>query len=361
MKFLRLIRWINVLLVLLAIGLGLRFDQMRYSSVEVGAEEAMAYPDDPGATDYGGWNDDGLSEYDRSVIEAYQELTRFSDSLERADSVADFMATLPDSVQEMLANIQFQPDTQKIILETDNAGTDWLALLYLFLSAALVLSGANSVNNALDAGRDSPQKTNPAASGDLTPRLALSVGVFLTLAGLLFAMMLGKSFFLFALIVSIALFLYNKWLRDIPFAGNILVALSGGALFIYIGMYFGLYDRFFAAAIFAFLAHLARELVKDAQDVEDDRAAGGKTVAVLYGADKAMEMAQPLLFVLMLGCILAVIQKIFPPFFLLLSGGLVLPFATRAMLLITKRDPKTASTMIKLTMLGGMIAMGLGV
>ena len=292
------------------------------------------------------------------MADAYQELSRFSDSLAASQSGDSSEIAVKDT----LPRIEFQPDTAVIVLDAkDDEPPEWPLLLYLFLSAALVLAGANCVNNGLDSRRDSPQKTNPAANGDLTPRLALSMGVFLNIAGLFLAMLLDRSFFIFALGVSILLFLYNRWLRDIPFVGNLAVALCGGALFVYIGMYFGLSEQFFAAAIFAFLTHLAREIVKDVQDLEDDRTAGGNTIAVKYGSTVALHMAQPLVFVVILGIVLSVVQRVFPPVFLLWGGILAIPPAVMAMFNMERQKPDRASLYLKLTMLGGIVAMFLAV
>ncbi len=368
MRFLRLIRWVNVVLVLCAVVLGWRFREVEraYPDYSMEAVDTLTYydgfSDDPAMLDPESVNpaDTTLSEYDRQVADAYQELSRFSDSLAASQTGDSSNDTFPDesAASDTLPRIEFQPDTAVIILDAEEAEpSEWPLLLYLFLSAALVLAGANSVNNALDSRRDRPQKTNPAASGDLTPRLALSGGVFLNIVGLLLAMMLGRLFFVFALAVSILLFLYNRWLRDIPFAGNLVVALCGGALFVYIGMYFGPSDRFFAGAIFAFLTHFAREMVKDVEDMEDDRAAGGSTVAVKYGSTVALRMAQPLVFVAILGIVLSVIQRVFPPMFLLWGGILALPPAVMAMLNMEWQKPDKASLYLKLTMLGGLVAM----
>ena len=363
MKYLKLVRWINIIIVLIAVLVGLRFYEASKTYPEYELEEpdnSQAYPEYE------------LSEYDKEVMAARYELEEFVDSLEESyaeeqrDSAvaADTnFAQIPDS----LPQINFLPDTLTLILESDGPQKPiWLIALYLFLSASLVLAGANSVNNALDSNRDNPQKTNPAARGDFTRNAAFLIGVSLNVFALGFAIILGWEFFVFAFIVSLILFAYNFYLRDIVFWGNIAVALVSASLFIYIGMGFGLSDMFFlspifSAAIFAFITHFAREIVKDAQDVEDDRKAGGNSIAIKYGVQVALNFAQTLVFSVLILVPLSVLYDVFPMSFLAYSAVFVLPSVILSLYHLRNERPAMASLVLKWLMLGGLVAMAASV
>ena len=108
--------------------------------------------------------------------------------------------------------------------------------------------------------------------------------------------------------------LYSYRLKHVPLTGNIVVSLFC-ALVAMIVLYaewdsflsaaaiehsFGhtVHNLFFSFAVFAFVTTLAREIVKDVEDLEGDKMKGSKTFPSVYGINRAKNVIQFLMIVL---------------------------------------------------------------
>jgi len=93
-----------------------------------------------------------------------------------------------------------------------------------------------------------------------------------------------------ALGMAAMLLLYNRRLKGMPLLGNLAVSLLC-ALAIYFPEFPSLPVFTLPACLFALLATLARELVKDLEDLEGDNAAGLRTFPVVAGISKTRKLA----------------------------------------------------------------------
>lgn len=98
------------------------------------------------------------------------------------------------------------------------------------------------------------------------------------------------------------LWLYNRWLKRLPLIGNVLVAALCAAVIVipllaeYDSLaqlksqslvdYHSLINLWGAYAAFAFVSNLMREISKDAEDIEGDKAIGARTIPILMGVDQ---------------------------------------------------------------------------
>ena len=110
--------------------------------------------------------------------------------------------------------------------------------------------------------------------------------------------------------------LYDFCLKRIALWGNLAVGLAGGLAFVYGGLAVGRPTGALVPAGFAFLFHLGREIVKDAEDISGDREAGAMTLPVRWGARTAVACAS--------GTFGLLIPLTFVPFCLGLYGWLYL-------------------------------------
>jgi geranylgeranylglycerol-phosphate geranylgeranyltransferase len=99
--------------------------------------------------------------------------------------------------------------------------------------------------------------------------------------------------------------MYNFRLKSIPVLGNLAVSFLAGLTFVTGGVAVDFYFAFdlpgpLIAFIFAFLFHLVREIVKDVQDIEGDRAVGISTLPQVIGVQKSLLIVLALFFVLVL-------------------------------------------------------------
>lgn len=157
-------------------------------------------------------------------------------------------------------------------------------LVLACFSGMLIAGGANSINDYFDLDIDRINKPKrPLPSGIVSSKQAYVFSVMLFGAGIVVSSFIHITGFSIAVISSIILYLYSFCLKRTVLWGNIAVALISGMAFLYGGL--AVYRVFHAmvVGIFAFLYHLAREIIKDVEDVEGDRSQNLKTLPIQYG------------------------------------------------------------------------------
>jgi geranylgeranylglycerol-phosphate geranylgeranyltransferase len=166
--------------------------------------------------------------------------------------------------------------------------------LLLFFIVALITAAGNVINDFFDAEIDAINRPDrPIPSGAVSRGDARRFAVTLFLAGIL------VSFFTNSLCIGIAIFntllliAYAAKLKSTPLTGNIVVAYISASIFLFGGALNGLDGliRIIPIAAITFFAMLSRELLKDAEDVEGDRAGGADTVPIRIGIKKTSEFA----------------------------------------------------------------------
>jgi len=148
-----------------------------------------------------------------------------------------------------------------------------IEIMIASLAAMMLVGGGNALNDYNDRESDKenhPNRPIPAGliSADETlvySRILLSAGLLVVLFGLA-----NKLPFIIALIGTITLISYENKLKALGLSGNMAVGFMSGAVFLYAGMVVN--DPGPTLWIFglAFLATVAREIVKDIQDLEGD-------------------------------------------------------------------------------------------
>jgi len=160
------------------------------------------------------------------------------------------------------------------------------AVLLLFAIVALITAAGNVINDYFDIEIDRVNRPDrPIPSGTVTPRAARAYAVTLFLAGLFLCFFTSPLCMAIAIINSVLLALYAAWLKRTLLLGNIAVAYLSGSMFIFGAALAGTdaIIRVIPFAVMTFFAMLARELVKDAEDVEGDRASGAVTLPIRSG------------------------------------------------------------------------------
>lgn len=237
---------------------------------------------------------------------------------------------------------------------------EWRAILAA-LSASLILAAGNVFNDVRDIGCDrinAPER--PLPTGIVTPFAAAVFALILSAAGILIAIPLGVEGLAIALGAAALLLWYDLHLKGVPLAGNLAVSVLGGMVFVYGGVAGGSVQRSFVPAGFAFLLHLARELIKDGADYPGDHAAGIRTVATVSGIRSAAQLAALVLALLAVVCTLPVPAGLFGTAYLSIISVTVLPLVLWSMW-SALRNPApqnlaTLSRLLKLAMPFGIIA-----
>lgn len=249
------------------------------------------------------------------------------------------------------------------------AGPDAPRIGLAMLSAALIGAGANAINDVFDLEIDRVNRPDrPLPSG------AVPVGAARGLWAACSALGIGLSAFLSWAHLGIAacsvglLWGYSRWLKRMPFVGNLAIALVLGLAIFYgglavapVGERAGWAAPLLGAA-FAFGSTLAREITKDIEDAAGDAVGGARTLPLVIGGGATAWIAGVVIGLTLTLFPLALTVGLGADFFALAlpAAGLLLaaawyllgaPEAMRA------RQAATASTLLKAAMIAGILAL----
>lgn len=236
-----------------------------------------------------------------------------------------------------------------------------LAMLAVFFETA----AGNVINDYFDYQIDLINKPErPIPSGRISLNAGKNYGYLLfllgTICGLLISLLTGNWIpFIIVLIADVVLYLYAYKLKATPLIGNLAVGFMTGFGFVFAGfslnnpniimisMYLG---------FFAFVMTTARELVKDIEDMEGDKAEGARTLPILYGEKITAILASILIIVDCALCPLLYYINIFGFYYLMVIAVAVILFIYSAILIIRNQDRSTAAKVSKYLKIGMLIA-----
>jgi geranylgeranylglycerol-phosphate geranylgeranyltransferase len=162
-------------------------------------------------------------------------------------------------------------------------------VLLLLVIVSCITAAGNVINDYCDAGIDAVNcPGRPIPSGLVSSRVALWYAVLLFLTGIAISLFTTPLCIGIAIFNSLLLVFYAVRLKGMPLAGNIAVAFLTGSMFLFGGAFAG-YNGFLhmiPLAAISFLATMARELLKDAEDVEGDAKGGASTLPIRIGVKK---------------------------------------------------------------------------
>lgn len=166
--------------------------------------------------------------------------------------------------------------------------------LLLFSVVALITAAGNVINDFFDATIDAINRPDrPIPAGTVSRTAARSFAVTLFLAGILVSFFTNPLCISITVVNSLILIAYAGKLKRTPLIGNIAVAYLSASIFLFGGAlngWNGLVHIIPIAAI-TFFAMISRELLKDAEDVEGDKAGDADTVPIRLGIKKTAQLA----------------------------------------------------------------------
>lgn len=166
------------------------------------------------------------------------------------------------------------------------------ALLVASAVVVAIAGASNSLNDVLDVKTDRINRPmRPIASGLISTTSGIRLWAAGTLVGLLLAAFLTIAHVLIAVAAAGLMAVYNMHLKRLPIAGNFVVGLLVATAIVFGALALGDAAAAVYAAGFAFLVTLAREVVKDVEDLPGDVAAGARTTAVVMGPRQARRFA----------------------------------------------------------------------
>jgi len=166
--------------------------------------------------------------------------------------------------------------------------------IYGFLSIFCISATALILNDYFDIETDRINApSRPLPSGLVSKSEVLILSVVVALLGFLFGFLISLQALAVTIGVWIVGFLYNWRFKRTGIWGNLFVAFSVGMTFIFGGIAVG--NPFevvvWYLAVTTFLVDLGEEIAADALDVDGDRRTGSRSLAVVWGPERAMALA----------------------------------------------------------------------
>jgi len=211
---------------------------------------------------------------------------------------------------------------------------------FISLGIFFLVAFANAHNDIVDFEIDKINRpTRPLPSGKISLKsanIAIYILFFLTM---LFSLLAGFKYAIVFFAAVLLCLAYNRFLKSLPLVGNFTVALLT-TLPVFIPL------KLSILAFFAFILTFSREIIKDIEDMEGDKSQNLKTLPLLVG----INLSLALVFICLVQCLVQIV--LFKP--ILLVG--VLPFMLFSVIFAFLRRWRLSQNMLKLSMLGGLLA-----
>lgn len=238
--------------------------------------------------------------------------------------------------------------------------------ILVFSVVFLVTGAGNVINDYFDHKIDSINRPDrPIPSGRIKRKTALYIAISLFVVGILLSFSLGPICLFLAAFNSLLLIFYASTFKRMALIGNLVVGYLAGSTFLFggaPGIFNGMGIRSNVVLfLLAILVTMAREIVKDIQDVEGDSKAGATTLPIKVGKEFSARLA----------AVLGLTGVILSPLPLLLNDAfgvlyLVIIFVADLLLLLSineiilKDNSKKSSKLLKIAMFVALIAFVVG-
>lgn len=163
-----------------------------------------------------------------------------------------------------------------------------------FFTALFLQASAFALNDYFDYEVDIANRRfdRPLVRGDVRREHALFLAVLLAPLGFVAALKISYDAFLFALLITAMGYAYDIKLKEFGFAGNVYIAASMAAPFLFGGIVAGIIELpVVVLSAIAFVSGLAREIMKGIEDIEGDALRNVRTVARVKGIDFASKLS----------------------------------------------------------------------
>jgi geranylgeranylglycerol-phosphate geranylgeranyltransferase len=219
-------------------------------------------------------------------------------------------------------------------LEILRPGNAIMAVIAIFLMAVIsgkftlealmaavvvfVVTGAgNSINDYFDHKIDAINKPErPIPSGRISLKTALIYSISLFALGIILAFLINLLLGIIAFLSSILMIYYARDLKTKCLIGNMSISFLTGLCFVFGGIAVDQIVVSIYLGFFAFLMTMAREIVKDMEDVEGDKLEGAATLPIIHGMRISSILAAIFMILASLGSPLLYFMGIFSVFYL---------------------------------------------
>jgi geranylgeranylglycerol-phosphate geranylgeranyltransferase len=235
--------------------------------------------------------------------------------------------------------------------------------IVLGIIAVFLATGAgNVINDYFDHKIDAinrPQR--PIPSGRISLKNAKIYGLLLFLIAILLGLAITSITgfilpFIIVVVNSLIMYLYAHRFKKLTLIGNISVAYLTGSCFIFGGSIIGEYKISLFLSFFAFMMTLARELVKDMEDIKGDQEEKAKTFPIIYGLKKSAVLAGIFILIPTILSPILYIYKIFNLYYILILIIAIILFLIATYKILLNQETKTSHSVSKLLKIGMFVS-----
>ena len=239
-------------------------------------------------------------------------------------------------------------------------------IVYAILSVVFITASANIINDIYDVKIDRINKPQRLlANRSLSVSNAWTFYHIFNVCGLLCAVVVNQFMTVIAFTSIILLYLYSHYFKRTIILGNILVSFITGLAFIYGALAVDDWRAGIFPAIFAFLFHFGREVIKDIQDMDGDLAHNAVTFAGHFGRIKSIILVNINFLFLMAVLLIPYIFSYYNIYYIyvVIIGVMTVLVFVSVSLWFTKRKSWLGmlSLILKIDMFVGLLAVFLGV
>tara|TARA_B100000949_G_scaffold231794_1_gene244657 strand:- start:43537 stop:44442 length:906 start_codon:yes stop_codon:yes gene_type:complete len=167
-----------------------------------------------------------------------------------------------------------------------------LNLFLIVTASALTIASGYIINNFYDAEKDLINKPTKSMLDRLvSQRFKLTTYFILNFLTVFAASYISFKAVLFFSAYIFGIWIYSHKLKRIPFVGNLVSSTLAIAPFFVVFVYYQNFQTvIFVHALFLFLLILAREMIKDLENMAGDMAQNYKTIPIIYGPNVSKSM-----------------------------------------------------------------------
>ncbi|MDF4203691.1 geranylgeranylglycerol-phosphate geranylgeranyltransferase [Maribacter sp. SA7] len=183
-------------------------------------------------------------------------------------------------------------------------------LFVIVLASALVIAGGYIINNFYDAEKDLINKPRKSMLDRLvSQRFKLTTYFVLNFLAVVVASYVSfKAVFFFSSYIF-GIWIYSHKLKRIAFLGNFISATLAITPFFVVFVYYkNIQPVIFVHAVFLFLLILAREMVKDLENISGDLAQNYRTIPIIYGSRTSKLLISFLIFLTLVPSLLLIFR-----------------------------------------------------
>jgi len=233
------------------------------------------------------------------------------------------------------------------------SGKFTLEVLMAAVVVFVVTGAGNSINDYFDHKIDAINKPErPIPSGRISLKTALIYSISLFALGIILAFLTNLLLGIIALLSSILMVYYARDLKTKCLIGNLSISFLTGLCFVFGGIAVNEIVVSIYLGFFAFLMTMAREIVKDMEDVEGDKLEGAATLPILHGMRISSILAAIFMILASVGSPLLYFMGIFSIFYLPVLCLAIVIFLYCAMSILKDQSSENAGKVSKRIKLG---------